>query len=181
MFVALMNSIMLELLRIRFKQHPERHAGIMWGDVEDRLRADPAHLRTLHAMEESGGEPDVVVFSDGELYMVDCAAESPVGRRSLCFDPAALASRKANKPVHSAVGMAEEMGLTLLSQEQYRFLQSLGEFDHKTSSWVDTPADIRAQGGALFGDRRFGAVFIYHNGAESYYGARGFRGYLKLN
>ncbi len=170
---------MIEVLRNRFERHVQRHPDVSWSEVEARLQADPAKLKTAVAMEESGGEPDVVVFDDGAICLVDCAVESPP-RRSLCYDPEALASRKANKPAHSALGLAREMGLSLLTPEQYRFLQSLGEFDLKTSSWVLTPNDIRMKGGALFGDRRYGAVFIYHNGAESYYAARGFRGCLNL-
>ena len=159
-----------------------RHKGIAWADVQAKLEDNAAALRTLHAMESSGGEPDVIAYDkkSGEYTFCDCSAESPAGRRSLCFDPEALAARKENKPQGSAVGMANEMGIELLSEDEYRALQALGEFDLKTSSWVQTPSDIRKLGGALFCDRRYGKVFVYHNGAQSYYAARGFRGVVRV-
>lgn len=173
---------LLALLEARFAKHPSRHAGLTWAEVEARLRAAPAKLAVLHAMEQTGGEPDVVGrdAATGELLYYDCAAESPAGRRSLCFDRKALDDRKENKPKSSAHDMAAELGITLLSEAEYRALQALGAFDTKTSSWIQTPADIRALGGALFGDRRYDTVFTYHNGADSYYAARGFRGVLRV-
>lgn len=173
---------LLTTLRRRFEAHPERHRGLDWASVEARLSARPAKLRALEAMEQSGGEPDVIAHDakSGELTFADCSPESPDGRRSVCFDPQALESRKEHKPKHSALGMAKEMGIELLSEAQYRELQALGPFDQKTSSWIATPPEVRALGGALFGDHRFGRVFTYHNGAESYYAARGFRGSLKV-
>ncbi|MGL6290590.1 MAG: DUF4256 domain-containing protein [Silanimonas sp.] len=174
---------LLAKLRARFDAHPGRHAGIVWADVQSRLRDAPARLlASLAAMEASGGEPDVIGSDDstGALLFCDCSAETPEGRRSLCFDEAALAARKANKPAGSAEAMAAAMGVALLDEAQYAALQRLGEFDRKTSSWLKTPADIRRLGGALFGDRRFGRVFTYHNGAESYYAARGFRALLSV-
>jgi hypothetical protein len=169
---------LIATLQARFAQHPGRHPGIDWDAVQARLAARPEALRTLHEMERTGGEPDVVGRDDasGAIVFCDCAPESPPGRRSLCYDGAALAARKENKPAGSAAAMAGEIGIALLTEEQYRHLQTLGEFDRKTSSWLDTPADVRQLGGALFGDRRYGRVFVYHNGAESYYAARGFRG-----
>lgn len=172
---------LMEILKQRFADHPERHEGMAWEPVEERLRANPEKLATLEAMEGSGGEPDILRWSEeGEAVFYDCAKESPAGRRSLCYDQEALEARKANKPLGSAVGMARELGITLLSEEEYRFLQEKGAFDEKTSSWVETPEGIRKEGGALFCDRRYGAVFLYHNGADSYYGARGFRGLVKI-
>lgn len=174
-------SELLLTLRKRFEKYPQRHPNIQWKDVQARLEANPDKLWQLDDMEITGGEPDVVGTDEsGALLFFDCAPESPKDRRSICFDQAALESRKEHKPQHSAHGMAAEMGIELLSEAQYRYLQTLGEFDLKTSSWIQTPADIRKLGGALFGDRRFGHVFVYHNGAESYYGARGFRGVLKV-
>lgn len=169
---------LLATLRDRFTRHPERHAGLAWETVEARLRDRPDQLAVVHAMETTGGEPDVVgvVPEGGALVVVDCAPESPAGRRSLCFDREAWARRKENKPVGSAMELAARMGVTMLTEEEYRALQAIGEFDRKTSSWIQTPARIRALGGALFGDRRYDTVFTYHNGAESYYAARGFRG-----
>lgn len=169
-------------LKARFDQNVSRHAGIDWTHVEARLAARPDAVRALHAMEQSGGEPDVVACdaSTGEYHFVDCSAESPIGRRSLCYDRAALDARKEAKPRSSAQEMAAEMGVELLTDDQYRHLQTLGAFDRKTSSWVQTPERIRALGGALFCDRRYDTVFTYHNGAESYYAARGFRGLLKV-
>ena len=159
-----------------------RHQGLEWAAVETRLEAQPEKLWSLHEMERTGGEPDVVGYDQttGEFLFYDCSAESPIGRRNVCYDREALASRKANKPDNSAMDMADVMGIELLSEDEYRALQKLGEFDLKTSIWVKTPADIRKLGGALFCDRRFGQVFVYHNSAESYYGARGFRGLLRV-
>jgi hypothetical protein len=173
---------LLRTLRSRFEQHPARHAGLAWAQVLARLDAAPAALKALAAMEASGGEPDVIGVDagTGELLFCDCAAESPSGRRSLCFDEDALHARKENKPQGSAAGLAREMGVELLSEAQYRALQQLGEFDLKTSSWIATPDELRALGGALFGDRRYGRVFVYHNGAQSYYAARGFRALLRV-
>lgn len=175
-------TTLLDVLQARFEKHAERHRGIHWDDVRQRIEANPAKLKVLAAMEETGGEPDVIGRDDdtGELIFVDCAPESPKGRRSVCYDPEALASRKEHKPADSALGMAAKLGIEILNVEQYRHLQTLGEFDTKTSSWILTPPDIRARGGALFCDRRYGHVFTYHNGAESYYAARGFRGLVKV-
>jgi hypothetical protein len=174
-------TTLLQVLRNRFEAFPDRHFGLKWSQVEARLEACPEKLKALEAMEDSGGEPDVVAYDKktGELTFFDCAAESPVGRRSLCYDGAALAARKENKPRSSAMDLASAMGVELLNEQEYRFLQSLGQFDAKTSSWIKTPVDIRTKGGALFCDFRFGHVFVYHNGAESYYAARGFRSVLK--
>jgi hypothetical protein len=171
-----------DALRSRFEQNMHRHAGVRWADVQDRLRAKSDKLRSLDEMEKTGGEPDVIgAVRDGGAYLFfDCAPESPKGRRSLCFDAEALNSRKQNKPQGSAVAMAAVMGVSLLTEAQYRELQQFGEFDLKTSSWVATPTDVRHLGGALFCDRRFGRVFVYHNGAESYYSARGFRGSVSV-
>ena len=159
-----------------------RHKGLVWGEVEDRLEANAEKLWSLNAMDKTGGEPDVVGQDKktGEYIFYDCSAESPKGRRSICYDREALESRKENKPKDSAMNMAAAMGVELLTEEQYRELQKLGEFDTKTSSWVKTPSDIRKLGGALFCDRRYDTVFVYHNGAESYYAASGFRGSLKV-
>lgn len=173
---------LLQTLQARFAQHPQRHAGLAWAPVLARL-ALPAHagqLQTLLAMEDSGGEPDVI-GQDGEACLFcDCSAESPAGRRSLCYDRAGLDSRKEHRPAGSALDQAAAMGLQLLSEAQYLQLQQLGSFDTKTSSWLLTPADLRARGGALFGDRRYGRAFVYHNGAQSYYAARGFRGLVRI-
>ena len=173
---------LLATLGARFRKHMERHEGIEWKDVQARLEAHPDKLWSLHEMERTGGEPDVIGYDDqtGEYIFVDCSAESPKGRRSVCYDQEALESRKEHKPKASAVGMAEEMGIELLTEQQYRELQQLHSFDTKTSSWVKTPARIRQLGGALFCDRRYDTVFVYHNGAESYYAARGFRGLLRV-
>lgn len=173
---------LLQALKTRFEQHMHRHKGIVWADVQGRLEATPAALKSLLDMEATGGEPDVVGQDAkmGQYVFCDCAAESPSGRRSLCFDREALDSRKENKPQDSAVEMANAMGVELLTEEQYRALQALGEFDTKTSSWIATPPEVRALGGALFGDRRYGRVFTYHNGAQSYYAARGFRATLRV-
>lgn len=171
---------LLEILKTRFDKNMKRHKGIEWAKVEARLDKNAEKLWSLAEMEKTGGEPDVMGFDkkSGEYMFVDCAAESPKGRRSICYDHEALESRKEHKPGNSAVQMAEDMGIALLTEEQYRELQKLGAFDAKTSSWVKTPADIRKLGGAIFCDFRFGHVFTYHNGAESYYGARAFRGVL---
>lgn len=175
-------AAMMETLRARFGANPGRHAGIVWDEVASRVAGNPTALRALEAMEETGGEPDVVGLdaATGEFLFCDCSPESPEGRRSLCYDGQALAARKENKPKSSAMDVAAEIGVELLSGEQYRHLQSLGEFDRKTSSWIRTPDDIRKAGGALFCDRRYGHVFTYHNGADSYYAARGFRGMLRV-
>lgn len=176
------DTALLHTLQARFDQHPSRHPGVAWGDVAARLQGHAAALQTLAAMEATGGEPDVIgsAGADGRYTFCDCAPESPAGRRSLCYDEAALAARKEHKPAGSALGRAAELGITLLDEAQYRALQALGEFDRKTSSWLLTPAAVRRQGGALFGDRRYGQVFTYHNGVESYYAARGFRGHVSV-
>ena len=173
---------LLATLKARFEKNMPRHRGVAWANVQARLERNPGKLWSLHEMEQTGGEPDVVGQdrASGEYHFVDCSAESPSGRRSLCYDPEALASRKEAKPRSSAVGMAKALGIELLTEEQYRALQKLGKFDEKTSSWVETPPGIRKLGGAIFCDRRYGTVFVYHNGAESYYAARGFRGLLKV-
>ena len=174
---------LLLTLEARFEQNRARHAGFEWAAVRARLDAAPgAKLRALQEMERTGGEPDVVarVPETGAFVFVDCSKESPRGRVSLCYDREGLESRKEHKPAGDAVGLAAEMGVELLDEERYHALQKLGEFDTKTSSWVQTPPAIRRLGGALFGDRRFGRVFIYHNGAQSYYGARGFRAVLSI-
>jgi hypothetical protein len=172
----------LKTLKARFEQNMHRHPGMVWSTFQDKLEALPDKLLSLHAMEESGGEPDVVAFgpNNGGFLFCDCAMESPKGRRNLCYDAEALASRKEHKPKHSAVGMAAAMGVQLITEEQYFELQKLGDFDSKTSSWLVTPQGIRKRGGAIFGDKRYGRTFIYHNGAESYYGARGFRALLRI-
>jgi hypothetical protein len=170
-----------ETLKDRFEKNMRRHRGMTWAAVQARLEGNPDALKALRAMEASGGEPDVIgEDQSGHITFCDCAAESPSGRRSLCYDREALDSRKENKPEGSAVEMATEMGIDLLTEQQYRELQQLGEFDTKTSSWVHTPPDVRSLGGALFCDRRYGKVFVYHNGAQSYYAARGFRGQLRV-
>lgn len=173
---------MLEVLAQRFEKNMKRHKGLDWSKVKAKLEAKPAKLWSLNAMEETGGEPDVIDFDKktGEFIFCDCSGESPKGRRSVCYDPEALASRKEHKPKDSAIGMADELGIEILTEEQYRDLQKLGPFDTTTSSWVATPSNIRKLGGALFCDYRFGTVFLYHNGAESYYAARGFRGLLRV-
>lgn len=169
-------------LQNRFEKNMHRHNTLKWQAVQEKLEKNPAKVWTLHQMEATGGEPDVIGYDDKNYTFIfcDCAPESPKGRRSVCYDPEALASRKQYKPKHSAAGMAAEMGVELLTETQYRNLQKLGEFDTKTSSWINTSPEIRELGGALFGDRRFGHVFTYHNGAESYYASRGFRGILEL-
>lgn len=175
------HEALLQTLQVRFDKHMKRHPGIAWADVHAKLVGNHAALKSLHEMELTGGEPDVVAFdkATGQFTFCDCSAESPTGRRSLCFDREALDARKENKPQGSAVEVATAMGITLLTEAQYRALQQLGEFDVKTSSWVDTPPEIRQLGGALFCDRRYGHVFVYHNGVQSYYAARGFRGSLQ--
>ncbi len=173
---------LLETLKARFDQNMHRHEGLPWSKVESRLESNPDALWSLGEMERTGGEPDVVGRDGkkGEILFYDCAAESPKERRSVCYDPEALESRKEHKPKDSAVGMAADMGVELLDEAEYRALQELGPVDTKTSSWLKTPAEIRKRGGAIFGDYRYGTVFIYHNGAESYYAARGFRCSLRV-
>lgn len=173
---------LLQTLQARFEKNPKRHKGIAWDKVQARLEGNPKALQSLAGMEASGGEPDVTGQdkATGHYLFCDCAAESPSGRRSLCFDKKALDARKENKPKGSAAEAAAALGVELLTEAQYRGLQELGEFDTKTSSWIATPDDIRALGGALFCDRRYGKVFAYHNGAESYYAARAFRGMLRV-
>jgi hypothetical protein len=173
---------LLNALKARFEKNRDRHKGLEWAKVQTKLEAHAGKLWSLNEMERTGGEPDVVGHDKktGEYVFFDCSAESPQGRRSVCYDREALESRKEHKPKDSAMDMAATMGIALLTEEQYRELQKLGDFDTKTSSWVETPADIRKLGGALFCDRRFGHVFLYHNGAESYYAARGFRGSLRV-
>lgn len=173
---------LLSLLKTRFEKNMNRHPDMEWAAVQARLEARAGKLRSLHEMERTGGEPDVVeyIHQTDEYVFYDCAAESPKGRRSVCYDHEALESRKEHKPKDSAVGMAAAIGIELLTEAQYRALQQLGAFDLKTSSWVSTPEPIRKLGGAIFCDRRYDTVFMYHNGAESYYAARGFRGSLKV-
>ena len=171
-----------QMLKARFENNMSRHPGLEWSQVQARLDANPDKLSSLNEMERTGGEPDVVGQDQqtGEYIFYDCSAESPQGRRSLCYDREALNARKEHKPNSSAIDMAAAMGIEILTEEHYRALQTLGKFDQKTSSWVKTPADIRKRGGAIFCDRRYDHVFVYHNGAESYYAARGFRGSLKV-
>lgn len=173
---------LLEALEARFAQHMHRHVGMDWAGVRAGLEANPAALWALREMEQTGGEPDVVVLpgEDDACVFCDCAPESPMGRRNLCYDRQALEARKKNKPAGSAVETAEAMDITLLTEAQYRALQALEPFDTKTSSWIETPEAVRSLGGALFCDRRYGQVFVYHNGADSYYAARGFRGMLRV-
>ena len=172
----------LGTLKTRFEKNRHRHKELEWAKIEARLLASPEKLWSLNQMEETGGEPDVILLDKktGEYVFYDCSLESPKGRRSVCYDHKALESRKENKPKNSAMGMAADMGIELLTEEQYRNLQQLGDFDTKTSSWITTPVDIRKLGGALYCDRRYDTVFIYHNGADSYYAARGFRGSLRV-
>ncbi|SRR5579871_1250530 len=172
----------LKALQARFEKNLSRHKGLEWSEVQARLEANAEKLWSLSEMERTGGEPDVVSHDKktGEYIFYDCSEESPKGRRSLCYDREALDSRKENKPKGSAMGLAVAMGVELLTEEQYRELQKLGNFDTKTSSWVKTPSEVRKLGGALFCDRRFNTVFLYHNGAETYYAARGFRGWLRI-
>jgi hypothetical protein len=171
---------LLHKLKMRFEDNTSRHRGVAWAKVQARLEASPEKLRSLDAMERTGGEPDVVGHDKqtGKFLFVDCSAESPIGRRSICYDREGLESRKENRPENCAIDMAEAMGIEVLTEEQYRDLQKLGCFDVKTSSWILTPPAIRKHGGALFCDRRYDHVFVYHNGAQSYYAARGFRGAL---
>ncbi|MFD0794389.1 DUF4256 domain-containing protein [Mucilaginibacter litoreus] len=173
---------LLGILQSRFEKNLKRHENIEWAAVKEKLMANPVKLWSLNEMEMTGGEPDVVAYDNatGEYIFYDCSAESPKGRRSLCYDRAALDARKENKPAGSALDMAAEIGIELLAEDEYRALQKLGNFDLKTSSWIKTPADIRKLGGAIFADRRYNTVFVYHNGAESYYAARGFRGLLRV-
>ncbi len=173
---------LLGILKARFEKHGERHGGLKWAEVRAKLEAHPDKLWSLHEMESTGGEPDVVGRDKdtGEFIFFDCSPESPKGRTSVCYDREALESRKEFKPKTSALDMASAMGVELLDEEEYRALQKMGEFDTKSSSWVKAPADVRKLGGALFGDRRFGRVFVYHNGAQSYYSGRGFRGSLRV-
>lgn len=176
------SSELLEKLKDRFRKNMNRHKGLNWSEVSSRLEGNSEKLWSLNEMEKTGGEPDVIGFDKktGEYIFFDCSEESPKGRRSLCYDKQALDSRKEHKPKNSAMSMAEEMGIELLSEDQYTELQKLGNFDTKTSSWLSTPSETRKLGGAIFGDKRYERVFIYHNGAESYYAARGFRGSLRL-
>lgn len=173
---------LLKTLKVRFEENMNRHKGVGWAEVQVKLEANPEKLWSLNEMERTGGDPDVVGYDKetGEYIFYDCSTESPKGRRSICYDQEALESRKQNKPKNNVIDMAAAMGIELLTEEQYRELQKLGNFDTKTSSWVKTPSDIRKLGGALFADRRYDNVFIYHNSAPSYYGVRGFRGSLRL-
>jgi hypothetical protein len=173
---------LLSILKTRFEKHMGRHKGIEWAKVQAKLEANPEKLWSVNEMETTGGEPDVVGHDKktGEYVFYDCSAESPKGRRSLCYDREALDARKENKPKDSAMDMANAMGIELLTEEEYRELQRLGEFDLKSSSWVKTPSEIRKLGGAVFCDRRYNTVFLYHNGADSYYAARGFRGSMSV-
>ena len=173
---------LLTVLQARFEQNMTRHQGVAWNKVQAKLKALPARLSSLQEMERTGGEPDVVgqEAETGEYLFCDCSPESPQGRRSLCYDADALQSRKEHKPKNSALAMATAMGVDILTEEQYRALQMLGAFDTKTSSWLNTPAAVRRLGGAIFGDRRYDRVFVYHNGAESYYASRGFRAALRV-
>ena len=177
-----LREVLLGALKARFEQNMNRHGGLEWAEVQARLEADTKKLWSLNEMERTGGEPDVVGHDreTGEYVFCDCSAESPKGRRSVCYDREGLEARKTFKPGGSALDMATAMGIELLTEAQYRELQKLGDFDTKTSSWLKTPADIRELGGALFGDRRYGTVFVYHNGAPSYYAARAFRGSLRV-
>lgn len=176
------SASLFKVLQKRFENNLRRHEGLDWPAVQAKLERQPDKVWSLAEMEKTGGEPDVVILDTNrdEWLFVDCSAESPQGRRSLCYDQDALAERKSNKPEGSAQAMAADMGISLLTEAQYLALQTLDEFDLKTSSWLQTPEDIRALGGALFGDKRYGRVFVYHNGAQSYYAARGFRGVLRL-
>lgn len=173
---------LLSALEVRFEKNMSRHKGLEWTKVRARLEDDPEKLWSLNEMEQTGGEPDVVGYDKktGEYVFCDCSPESPKDRRSFCYDRQALDSRKEHKPKNSAMDMAETIGVELLTEDEYHELQKLGTFDTKTSSWLKTPSEIRKLGGALFGDRRFGRIFVYHNGAESYYAARGFRGSLRV-
>lgn len=176
------STTLLQALKERFEENMNRHKGVKWEKVQTALEAAPKKLWSLNEMEITGGEPDVTGFDkkSAEYMYTDCSPESPKGRRSVCYDAAALKSRKEHKPKNSAVNMASEMGIELLTEEQYRALQELGDFDTKTSSWILTPTEIRTHGGAIFSDKRYNHVFTYHNGADSYYAARGFRGSLRV-
>jgi hypothetical protein len=176
------SEVLLSELKSRFEKNMPRHKDLEWPAVQSRLEASPAKLWSLNEMERTGGEPDVTGYDkkSGEYIFFDCSAESPAGRRNVCYDPEALEARKTFKPPDSATGMASAIGIELLTEDQYRELQELGNFDTKTSNWIRTPSDIRKLGGALFADRRYNKVFVYHNGASSYYGARGFRGSLRV-
>lgn len=173
---------LLKILQTRFEKNLKRHKGIDWAKVQTKLEKSPDKLWSLEEMEITGGEPDVIGFDkkSGEYIFCDCSEETPKGRRSICYDREALNSRKEHKPKNNAIDMADEIGIEILTEEQYRELQELGNFDTKSSSWIQTPSDIRKLGGALFCDRRYNTVFVYHNGAESYYAVRGFRGLLKV-
>lgn len=173
---------LLSILKNRFEKNLKRHTGLEWEPIQTKLEANTKKLWSLYEMERTGGEPDIIGYDQetDEYLFCDCSAESPKGRRSICYDRKALDSRKENKPRDNAIGMAANMGIEILTEEQYRKLQQLGSFDTKTSSWIQTPAEIRQLGGALFCDRRYNTVFVYHNGAESYYAARGFRGTFKV-
>jgi hypothetical protein len=173
---------LLRILKARFEKHMNRHRGIEWAEVQARLEANPEKLQSLHEMEATGGEPDVIGQDReaGVCTFCDCSAESPVGRRSVCYDREGLESRKEHRPANNAMDMAAAMGIDLLTEEQYRALQQFGDFDTKTSSWIQTPDEVRQLGGALFCDRRYGKVFVYHNGAQSYYSSRGFRGLVRV-
>jgi hypothetical protein len=173
---------LLKVLQIRFEKNMQRHAALDWNKIQSKLEASPEKLWSLDEMERTEGEPDVIGFDEktNEYLFVDCSPESPKGRRSFCYDHEALEKRKEHKPQNSAINMAEEMGIEILNEEQYRKLQQLGKFDAKTSSWVKTPSEIRKLGGAVFCDFRYNTVFLYHNGADSYYAARGFRGLLRV-
>jgi hypothetical protein len=175
-------STLISILKDRFEKNPNRHKNLEWAKIQAKLEANPEKLWSLNEMERTGGEPDVIGYNTNtsEYLFYDCSAESPKDRRSVCYDREALESRKENKPKNSAVAMASEMGIELLTEEQYRHLQRFGNFDTKTSSWIKAPAEIRKLGGAIFCDFRYNTVFVYHNGAESYYAARGFRGLLKV-
>lgn len=175
-------SELLITLKQRFEKNKNRHADLKWENVETKLMQHPEKLVSLMKMEETGGEPDVIHFDaqTGEFIFFDCSAETPAGRRSFCYDRQALDARKENKPAHNAMEAAEEMGIEMLDEEQYRFLQQFGPFDQKTSSWLKTPTDIRKLGGAIFGDYRYGQIFIYHNGVQSYYAGRAFRGLVRI-
>ena len=171
---------MLDILKKRFEGNMQRHPGMAWADVEKRLLADEEALKSLQAMEDSGGEPDVIAMEGDRYVFCDCSAETPAGRRSVCYDEKARAARKKNPPASSAEAQAEGMGCELMDEDLYRYLQTLGEYDRKTSSWIRTPQKIRDLGGALFCERRYDTVFTFHNGADSYYGVRGFRGIRKV-
>jgi hypothetical protein len=179
---AELRNELLSILKTRFEKNKNRHEGLEWTKIQAKLETNDAKLWSLDEMERTGGEPDVVSFDEktGEYIFFDCSAESPKGRRSLCYDLEAWESRKEHKPANNVLDIAAEMGIELLNEEQYRQLQTLGKFDTKTSSWIETPADIRKLGGAIFADFRYGKVFVYHNGAESYYAARAFRGALRV-